>query len=450
MESAEARPILAAAEAAAAVGDYATAERLLREAAAVQERSIGAAHPDLANTFNNLGVVCERAGKLDDAEACYRRAYAIVTSAFPADHPFVETSRQNLEEFCAANGRSIDSDTQEGGPIEPVTAGPVEQVDAGPGNAASKEAGSVERVAAGPAPLDNARGVLSDSRRAEQGPADTAPSPPIEPQGPAAGTAAPMRLQLDALAPVDAQSVASVPTGPHEQGPADTAPATQPAHTAEPVAVARRAPERSSRALPLGALAVLGVSFTIVLVGLMAWPSRTSDDAPTGAESSSSAPADTAPADTAPAATTPAATTAAAASTERSPASVPSAPPAVIPDRGSPNTTASGLTLTDARLCRTLSTLEQWECTPLDDPATPGPMVFYTRIVAPRPTTVEHRWYFGDRLEQSVTLDIQPNSSGYRTFSRRTSNARLAGPWRVELRNQDGEVLREERFTVSK
>jgi Protein of unknown function (DUF2914)/Tetratricopeptide repeat len=437
MESAEARPILAAAEAAAAVGDYGTAERLLREAAAVQERSIGAAHPDLANTFNNLGVVCERAGKLDDAEACYRRAYAIVTSAFPADHPFVETSRQNLEEFCAANGRSIDADTQEGGPTEPVTAGPVEQVDAGPGNAASKEAGSVERAAAGPNRLrqDSGRPPQLHAKAEEQGPADTAQTPPIEPQGPAAGAATPMRLQLDPPPPLDARSVASAPAGPTGQRPAHIAPATQPAHTAEPVAVAQRGPERPSRALPLGALAVLGVSFAIVLVGLMAWPSRTTDDAPTGAESSSSAPAET---------------TAAAPSTERAPASAPSAPPAVTPDRGSPNTTASGLTLTDARLCRTLSTREQWECTPLGDPATPGPMVFFTRIVAPRPTTVEHRWYFGDRLEQSVSLDIQPNSSGYRTFSRRTSNARLAGPWRVELRNQDGELLREERFTVSK
>jgi hypothetical protein len=76
-------------------------------------------------------------------------------------------------------------------------------------------------------------------------------------------------------------------------------------------------------------------------------------------------------------------------------------------------------------------------------------MVFYTRIVAPQPTTVQHRWYFSERLEQSVTLDIQPNSGGFRTFSRRTSNARRAGPWRVELRSQDGQLLREERFTVS-
>jgi hypothetical protein len=77
-------------------------------------------------------------------------------------------------------------------------------------------------------------------------------------------------------------------------------------------------------------------------------------------------------------------------------------------------------------------------------------MFFYTKIAAARPTKVQHRWYFGDRLEQSVTLDIQPNSDGFRTFSRRTSNARRAGPWRVELRSQDGQLLREETFTVSK
>jgi hypothetical protein len=76
-------------------------------------------------------------------------------------------------------------------------------------------------------------------------------------------------------------------------------------------------------------------------------------------------------------------------------------------------------------------------------------MFFYTRIVSARPTKVQHRWYFGDRLEQSITLDVQPNSGGYRTFSRRTSNARLAGQWRVELRSQDGQLLREERFTIA-
>ena len=55
-------PIVEAAERAAAVGDYASAERHLRAAIAVQRATLGPRHPDLANTLNNLGVVCERAG----------------------------------------------------------------------------------------------------------------------------------------------------------------------------------------------------------------------------------------------------------------------------------------------------------------------------------------------------------------------------------------------------
>jgi Protein of unknown function (DUF2914)/Tetratricopeptide repeat len=102
------RAIMEAAERAAASSDYAAAERLLREAAALQEHDLGPAHPDLANTLNNLGVVCERTKKPDEAERCYRRAYSIATSALPPDHPFVATSRQNLEDFCSARGRSIE------------------------------------------------------------------------------------------------------------------------------------------------------------------------------------------------------------------------------------------------------------------------------------------------------------------------------------------------------
>ena len=93
-----------AAEQAAAAGDYASAERLLREAADLQEASLGPLHPDLANTLNNLGVVCEITDKPDDAERCFRRAYEIAIAVLEPDHPFVATSRKNLEDFCAARG----------------------------------------------------------------------------------------------------------------------------------------------------------------------------------------------------------------------------------------------------------------------------------------------------------------------------------------------------------
>jgi len=104
--------------------------------------------------------------------------------------------------------------------------------------------------------------------------------------------------------------------------------------------------------------------------------------------------------------------------------------------------------IVDLRLCKTLTTSGEWKCDPTGSPASPGTISFYTRIASPRATTVQHRWYYGDRLRQSVMLEIQPNGAGYRTYSRNTVSADRAGEWRVELRSEDGRLLREERFTV--
>ena len=52
-----------AVEQAANAGDYAAAEPLLREAALLQEASLGPLHPDVANTLNNLAVVCSSRAK---------------------------------------------------------------------------------------------------------------------------------------------------------------------------------------------------------------------------------------------------------------------------------------------------------------------------------------------------------------------------------------------------
>ena len=107
----ELQSVVEAAEQAAAAGDYASAERLLREVASLQEASLGALHPDLANTLNNLGVVCEITGKDADAEQFFRRSSSIAAAALPPDHPFVATSRKNLEDFCTARGKPVDLPT---------------------------------------------------------------------------------------------------------------------------------------------------------------------------------------------------------------------------------------------------------------------------------------------------------------------------------------------------
>ena len=76
-------------------------------------------------------------------------------------------------------------------------------------------------------------------------------------------------------------------------------------------------------------------------------------------------------------------------------------------------------------------------------------MFFYTQVKSATATTIEHRWYQGNRMRRVVQLRIEASpGTGYRTYSRNTISSERAGDWRVELRSADGTVLHEERFTV--
>jgi hypothetical protein len=97
-----------AAAQAAASGDYASAEHMLREAARMQELQLGQEHPNVAITLNNLAVVCEIRQKPEEAERCYRRAFAIATAALGSHHPSAVTSGDNLKAFCQAHGKAVD------------------------------------------------------------------------------------------------------------------------------------------------------------------------------------------------------------------------------------------------------------------------------------------------------------------------------------------------------
>jgi hypothetical protein len=103
-------------------------------------------------------------------------------------------------------------------------------------------------------------------------------------------------------------------------------------------------------------------------------------------------------------------------------------------------------TVVTAQLC---TALRVWRCEAADSQVPPGPMFFYTQVKSATATTIEHRWYQGDRLRQAVQLRIEPNpGAGYRTYSRNTISRESVGVWRVELRSADGAVLHEVRFTV--
>lgn len=359
-ETRELQSVVAAAEQAAAAGDYPRAEQLLTEAALVQEASLGPHHPDLANTLNNLAVVCEIVGKPADAERYFRRAHAIATATLEPDHPFVATSRKNLEDFCSTRGIAVDAPASP--PAAPTTRG------------------------------EPTRGAQ----------------------------ARPPAIAADHVAP--AMTSADVRMKP---------PASE-----EPRPVASG---KSSRPIAIAAL-IAGALLMTLLVSAIWRGGSVPADVPAQTATDRSEPIGGAPkaVDTTP--TTPAAPTI---------AEPPSAPPAAAASRPIRRSPSRPPVVAAAQLCETLSTGGDWQCVPPSLPVGPGSLFFYSRLKSPADTTVQHRWYRGDRLRQSVELRIRANtSSGYRTFSRQTVGAEGAGDWRVELRTSDGVMLHEERFVV--
>jgi Tetratricopeptide repeat/Protein of unknown function (DUF2914) len=362
--------VISAAEQAATAGDYASAERLLREAAELQEASLGPFHPELANTLNNLGVVYEVTGKPDEAERCFRRASEIATAVLPADHSFVATSRQNLDDFLTSRARA-----------------------------------AVPLVLPTPAPP-----AAAVQTRVE----------PVESVEPAPRLSTPERTKPVA-APTSSRS--------REEAPLAVEATTWP------------------RTLVIGALLAGGL-----LVVFLARPWFRGDDAPGSSPGTPAATPAASPAPVAepkPIAPEPAIEPRTGAANEVSPKTTTPgrAGPAVSDRSKAAPVQKTSLVVAGAQLCRDLVTSGDWRCDPPTNPVARGRLLFYTRIKSPTATTVQHRWYQGDRLRKSVILEISANpGSGYRTYSRNTVES--SGEWRVELRTRDGALLHEERFSV--
>jgi hypothetical protein len=362
-ETRELRSVIDAAEQAAAAGDYASAEQLLSEAVLSQETSLGPLHPDLANTLNNLGVVCEILEKPVDAERYFRRASIIAATVLEPDHPFVATSRKNLEDFCKARGVTVDVAT----PPPALT------------------------------PEQDAPTVRSAEPQSEYSPSERSRSAKSTDWSRAVktGTLIAGGLVVIFIAAITwFRSSDAVETSPERASPRESSattvglPADRPIHS--------DVAEEASDSSPVAS-------------------GPQTADAPTGPQAGQA-----------------------------------SSMPAAAKNR---TTTPSDLQLVASpHLCRTLSTggsAGDWQCVAPSLPVEPGSLFFYTRVKSRTDTTVEHRWYSGNRLHQVVELPIRANaSSGYRTYSRTTVNDQDATEWRVELRTNDGVLLHEERFVV--
>jgi hypothetical protein len=141
---------------------------------------------------------------------------------------------------------------------------------------------------------------------------------------------------------------------------------------------------------------------------------------------------------------------------ERTVPSREAAPPPAVPDKRSVPEARGGSargsaqpTVAVAHVCQRFSTAgsPDWRCEQVGSSVAPGSLVYYTRIKAASATAVEHRWYHGDDLQQSVRLNVAANSDpGYRTYSRLAVAA--TGRWRVEVRTTGGTLLHEVRFDV--
>jgi CHAT domain-containing protein/tetratricopeptide (TPR) repeat protein len=91
-------------------GQYAEAELLFGRTLIVLERSVGAGHPDVAATLNNLALVYEAQGKYAEAERVHIRALAIREKALGTNHVDVAQTLNNLANVYYAQGKYDDAE----------------------------------------------------------------------------------------------------------------------------------------------------------------------------------------------------------------------------------------------------------------------------------------------------------------------------------------------------
>ncbi len=396
------------AERASSEGDHARAEQALRRALWLQEARFGVVHPDVANTLNNLGVVCDILGRQDEAEFLYRRALGLARTTLPAEHPYIATSLQNLSALYKTQGRPeklaqvAESEVSRSGlPIQEP----------------KDDAGIEPEVSEG--------GAEAQSSAAASPAGSHSPSPP---------QTTPHTIDTPRLLPaVQMLATASIVLlvgwwlfgGNGEQGPpglGQDAPAT-PA-TPPPASVGRDAAADLAAEPPLGPAAEPVPE---------AEPAPESEPPAEPASASESVPES-------------------ASEDDASLVALESQPPPAAADQ----TDVVSAVVVEAQVCSSLVTrdnngarLPDWRCDAVVDSAEPGQLYFYTRIRSPTSLTVEHRWLRNGVVEQTIDLDVTVNNGlGYRTYSTIAVPPAMSGAWRVELRTGDQAVLRVEEFFV--
>ena len=412
-DQAEVARLLSEAGEARAGGDLESAERALRRVLRLQEADLGPTHPEVANTLNDLGVICDELGRPQEAEFLYRRALGLAQKALPSDHPYIATSLENLATLYRDQGWDEKlADLEDVPSVSPAT-GPT----GGDGADASAGPGSVTATgpsAAGgevPTPLGVRDGDveapwLAGVRAAWQG---------LEPLARVALLGGGVLLVILVVAFVGGDSGPGVATSAEtEAAPPVTGEAAAPV-----TEVAEATPGSNAAETPP--------------------PEEPSDPDPERPDAepdlSDPEPEPVEPADPEPVEDVP----------PSSPAPVVAAndagdeaaePVATVPESPAPDPAPGDLSVVSAEVCVELdrSARFQWQCRAVDGSAAAGGIYYYTRVRSPRSTTVEHRWIFDGEVERRVGFEIEPNyGPGYRTFSYHRVRPGQVGEWRLEL-----------------
>src|SRR5271166_3158485 len=93
-----------------ATNRLAEAEPLYRRALAIDEKSFGPEHPNVAIRLNNLALLLSDTDRLAEAEPLYRRALAIDEKSFGPEHPNVAIRLNNLAELLRATNRLAEAE----------------------------------------------------------------------------------------------------------------------------------------------------------------------------------------------------------------------------------------------------------------------------------------------------------------------------------------------------
>ena len=412
------------AERASSEGDHARAEQALRRALWMQEARFGVVHPEVANTLNNLGVVCDILGRPDEAEFLYRRALGLARTTLPAEHPYIATSLENLSALYKTQGRPeklalvADSEISRSGlPIrESADAAGVE------GEASEAEVSEGEARAQTPASASPAGSRAPSPPQTTPDTIDNQRGLPVVQMLATAsivllvgwwlfggnGEQEVTGLDRDALVTPATPPPVSVRRDGAADPPAEPASEPESAPESEPASAPESAPASTPESTPEST------------------PASTPELTP------ESTPEDNA--------------------SQVAPESQPDPPPPAPADE----TDVASPVVVEAQVCSSLVTrdndgdrLRDWRCDEVVDSAEPGQLYFYTRIRSPTSLTVEHRWLRNGVVEQTIDLDVTVNNGlGYRTYSSIAVPPAMSGAWRVELRTGNQAVLRVEEFVV--